>query len=72
LVAIVVVWENVEVAFDNEPSDQDGDAGDTENCGLASVSVMLRFCRCPVASKTSSTETRMKAIPAQNSVVAIA
>ncbi|MGA9340546.1 MAG: hypothetical protein WBV66_23195, partial [Pseudolabrys sp.] len=34
----------------------DGDAGDTENCGLASVSVMLRFCRCPVASKTSSTE----------------
>jgi hypothetical protein len=44
------------VVFDNEPSDQDGDAGDTENCGPAFVSILLRFCRCPVASKTSSTE----------------
>jgi hypothetical protein len=41
------------VAFDNEPSDQDGDA---ENYDLVFVSVLLRFCCCPVASKTSSTE----------------
>jgi hypothetical protein len=43
-------------SYDNEPSDQDGDAGDPENYGPASVSVVLRFCRCPVASKPSSTE----------------
>ena len=54
LVAIAI--ENAEVAFDNEPGDQDGDAGDTENCGPAFVSGALRFCRCPVAGKTSSTE----------------
>jgi hypothetical protein len=44
------------LVFDNEPSDRDGDAGDPENYGPASVSVMLRFCRCPVASKPCSTD----------------
>jgi hypothetical protein len=34
----LVVIENAEVAFDNEPGDQDGDAGDTENYGPAFVS----------------------------------
>ncbi|MGB8999770.1 MAG: hypothetical protein WCC43_11710, partial [Pseudolabrys sp.] len=56
VIIIVVVRENVEVVFDNEPSDRDCDAGDPENYGPASVSVLLRFCRCPVASKPSSTE----------------
>jgi hypothetical protein len=56
VIVVIVVWENVEVVADNEPSDQDGDAGDTENYGLASVSGSLRFCRCPIESKTSSTE----------------
>ena len=53
---VVIAIENAEVAFDNEPGDQDGDAGDAKNCGPAFVSGPLRFCRCPVAGKTSSTE----------------
>jgi hypothetical protein len=60
------------VAFDNEPGDQEGDAGDTENCRPAFVSAPLRFCRCPVAGKTSSTEHDDEGSSIQNSVVAIA